>query len=106
MLSLETITVEKDFDVWVTKDLIPTEQCIQATKKAQSVLGMINRHFKSIDKEDFGVIYKTYVRPHLKYCVQAWAPQLQKDKTCLENVQRRATRMAKGFKKLPYESRP
>jgi len=23
-------------------------------KKAQSVLGMVNRHFKDIDKEDFG----------------------------------------------------
>ena len=34
---LETITVEKDLGVWVTKDLKLTEQCIQATKKAQSV---------------------------------------------------------------------
>jgi len=41
---------------------------------------MINRHFKTIDIEDFGIIYKTYVRPHLEYCVQAWTTQLQKDK--------------------------
>jgi len=75
-ICLETITVEKDFGVWVTIDLKPMEQCIQATKKAQSVLGMINRHFKTIDKEDFGIIYKTYIRPHLEYCVQAWSPQL------------------------------
>jgi len=104
---LETITVEKDLGVWVTNDLKPSEQCMQATKKAQSVLGMINRHFKTIDKEDFGIIglYKTYVRLHLEYCVQAWAPQIEKDKKCLEKVQRRATRMVNGFKKLPYETR-
>jgi len=43
------------------------EQCIQAAKKAQSVLGMVNRQFKIIDKEAFWIIYKTYARPHLKY---------------------------------------
>ena len=98
MVCLETITVEKDLGVWMrmTKDLKPTEQWIQATKNAQSVLGMINRHFKTIDKEDFGIIYKTYVRPHLEYCVQTWAPQLQKDKKCLEKVQRRQPEWSKN----------
>ena len=52
-----------------------------------------------------GIIYNTYVRPHLEYCEQAWSPYLQKDKTCLEKVQRRATKMVKGLKKLPYETR-
>jgi len=31
------------------------EQCIQAAKKAQSILGMINMQFKIIDKKDFGI---------------------------------------------------
>jgi len=51
---LETITVEKDLGVYISSDLKPTEQCIQAAQKAQSVLGMVNRQFKIIDKEDFG----------------------------------------------------
>jgi len=98
-------TVEKDLGVYITNDLKSTEQCIQAARKAQSVLGMIKRQFKIIDKEDFGIIYKTYVRPHLEYCIQAWSPKLQKDKMLFEKVQRRATRIVKGLKKLPYETR-
>jgi len=45
------------------------------------------------------------VRPRLEYCVQAWSPHLQKNKACLERVQRRATRMVKGLKKFTYETR-
>jgi len=50
-------------------------------------------------------VYKTYVRPHLEYCIQAWSPSLRKDIDCLENVQRRATKMVFGLKKLSYEQR-
>jgi len=38
--------------VWISKDLKTTEQCIQAAKiKAQSLLDMVNRQFKTIDKD-------------------------------------------------------
>jgi len=66
---------------------------------------MVKRHFKELDKEDFMVIYKAYIRPHLEYCVQAWSPHLIKDKDCLEQIQRWATRLVKGLKKLTYEDR-
>ena len=66
---------------------------------------MVKRQFKEIDGEDFGIVYNTYVRPRLEYCVQAWSPHLQKNKACLERVQRRATRMVKGLKKFTYETR-
>ena len=84
--------------VITTRDLKSHEQCIQATKKAQSVLGMIKRHFKVIDQEDFKVLYKTYIRPHLEYCVQTWSPHLKKDIECLERIQHRATKIVQGFK--------
>jgi len=41
----------------------------------------------------------------LEYAIQAWFPYLQKDIQCLENVQRVATRLISGFKKLSYEER-
>jgi len=37
--------------------------------------------------------------------VQAWSPHLFKDKNCLERIQRRATKLVKGFSKLTYEDR-
>jgi len=73
--------------------------------KLMKVLGVIRRHFKRHDPQDFLIIYKSYIRPHLEYCIQAWSPYLQKDIYCLESVQHAATRLVRGFKKVLYEDR-
>ena len=86
------------------KDLKSQEQCVQSVKKAQSVLAMIRRHFKVID-ENFMVLYKTYIRPHLEYCVQVWSPHLKKDINNLERIQRTATKLVKGLKWKSHEER-
>ena len=49
--------------------------------------------------------YKSLVRPHLEYCIQAWRPYLTQDIEMLEKVQRRATKMVYGFNDLTYEQR-
>jgi len=58
-----------------------------------------------ISKELFIFLYKTYVRPHLKYCVQLWCPYLAKDIDTLERVQRRATKLVPALTNPPYETR-
>ena len=45
-------------------------------------------------------VYKSMVRPHLDYCIQAWKPHLRKDVDRLEKVQRRATKMIEGLEGL------
>jgi len=96
---------EKDLGIFISDNLKPSVQCTKAAARARSVLGMVRRNFKRLDCEDFLLIYKTYIRPHLEYAIQAWSPFLQKDIQCLESVQRAATRLISGFKKLSYEER-
>jgi len=50
-------------------------------------------------------LYKTLVRAHLEYCVSAWSPYYVKDRSLLERVQHRSTRMVPGLKNLSYEKR-
>jgi len=102
---LEEANEETDLGVIVSNNLKPASQCAKAAAKAMSVLGMIRRHFKKLDAEDFLLLYKTYVRPHMEYCVQAWSPHLSKDVQCLEKVQRRATKLVSGLREKTYEER-
>jgi len=66
---------------------------------------MIYRTFEYKNKEIILQLYKSLVRPHLDYCIQAWRPYLCKDVEILEKVQRRATRMIWECKGLEYNER-
>jgi len=88
LVQLQETKEERDLGVLVTADMKPGKQCVQAAAKARSILGMIHRHFKRLNKAQFLTIYKAYVRPHLEYCAQSWSPWLQKDLNCLKRVQR------------------
>ena len=102
---LEAVEEEKDVGVIVSSSLKPTSQCVKAAKKANQVLGQMARAFHYRDKITWIRLYKTYVRCHLEYAVQAWNPWLQKDKELLEAVQRRAVRMVSGLEGKDYEDR-
>ena len=91
---------EKDLGVCVTPDLKPSTHCGRAASKASSVLGLIRRNFRFIDKDSFLIRYKSYIRPHLEYCVQSWSPNLVKDMTCLEQIQRRATKLSMDYENI------
>jgi hypothetical protein len=103
--TLEKTMEERDLGIYATANMKVSAQCSKAAAKAMSVLGMIRRHFKHIDKEEFRILYKSFVRPHLEYCVQVWSPYLKKDIHCLEQVQKRATKMIDGLKYKEYEQR-
>ena len=96
---------EKDLGVWITNDLKPEKQVIAASQRAMMVLRSVKRAFVRFDIETFSIIYTTYIRPHLEYCIQAWAPYYAKDILLLEKVQRRATKLVWGLKDLSYEER-
>ena len=74
---LDEVDHEKDPGVWFTSDLKPSLHCCKAAAAASAmkVLSMI-RSFANISKKlyNFIFLYKTYIRPHLEYCVPIWSP--------------------------------
>ena len=70
-----------------------------------SVLRMVNGAFKRLDKKEFLVIYKSFIRTHLEYCVQGWNPHYVRDEEVLEKVEIRATKCVKGMKNKEYTER-
>ena len=51
------------------------------------------------------LLYKSVVRPHFEYTVQAWCPNKISDIKLLEGAQRRFTKCIHELNKLPYEMR-
>jgi len=74
----------------------------KSSSQGSSILGLIRRHFKHLDIKSFLILYKTYVTPHLEYCIQLWCPTLVKDIDCLEQIQRRVTKLVHSIKDLSY----
>ena len=89
----------------ISADMKVSEQCGIAAAKGNQILGLIRRNIVYKEKELIILLYKTIVRPHLEYCIQAWRPYLKKDIDMLERVQRRATKMIPKLRNVSYEMR-
>jgi len=81
---------ERDLGVIMHRSAKPSSQCAEASKKANSILGMITWTIVTRDKDTILRLYKSLARPQLEYCIQVWNPYLKQD---MGKVQRRATKM-------------
>jgi len=61
-MELSAVQEEKDAGVFFTSDLKASTQCTKSAAKARRIIGMVRRNFKRLDKNNFLVIYKTYIR--------------------------------------------
>ena len=71
---LNSTSVETDLGVVVTSNLKATSCCKAASKKAARALRLSKMAFSNLNLGNFKMLYTTYVRPHLDYCLQAVGP--------------------------------
>ena len=102
---LEKIYEIKDLGVTFDSKLKFTAHINDKVNKAFSVLGVINRNFKYMERNTFIMLYKSMVRPHLEYANLVWHPYRKDEINKLEKVQRRATKLVSSLKTLSYENR-
>lgn len=102
---MQVVVTEKDLGVMCKNDFKVDDQCAEASKKANRILGMIKRTITSRNKKIIIQLYKSLVRPHLDYCGVVWRPYLQKDIKKIEKIQRRTTKLIKECKGKNYEER-
>ena len=100
---LEDTVMEKDLGVYVTKSLKPTTHCQKVAKKAMSSLKLLRTAFDNLNVNNFKMLLTTYVRHILDYNIQAVGPYMRQDFQALEKLQRRATKLVKAVKHVPYK---
>ena len=76
--------MEKDLGIVIQSELKWSKQCVKVSSSGNKILGSLK------NEEVIVQLYKSLVKAHLEYCVQAWRPHLEKDINLLEKVQRRA----------------
>ena len=64
---LEAVEEERDLGLWMDASLKPGKQCAAAAKAAHFALGQIQRSFHFRSKANLVPLYKTFVRPKVKF---------------------------------------
>ena len=75
----KSVDEESDLRVIMSKDLKFSKQCLLVKNKDNLMLGTINRGVSYKSAEVISKLYRSYVRPHLEYCIQFWTPINVKD---------------------------
>ena len=96
---------EKDLGVIMDNELKFHKHKAYAVKKASKILGLFRATFTCLDEITVPKIVMAMVRPHLEYGNVIRHPRFQLDKTEIEKVQRRATKLILALRHEPYEAR-
>ena len=102
---IERSHAEKDLGVLVVEKLVPSQQYVLVTQKANCILIYIPRGIVSRAREVTVPLCSALVRAHLQYRVQTWGLQHGKDVDLLKWVQRRAMKIIEGLEHTSCEGR-
>jgi len=86
-VALDEVDEEKDLGVTFQSNLKFDKHISSITAKAQRVLSLIYHSFDYMDRDMFLILFKSVVRPILKYATCVWSPSLKKDIQKLKAVQ-------------------
>ena len=86
-LVLESVDIECDLGIVLSKDLEISRQCAQAYVMENRMLGVIKRTTALKNSDILLKLHQTLVRPHLEYCTAAWSLHCVKDKELIEKIQ-------------------
>jgi len=104
-VELERVYNMKDLGVNIDSDLNFKDHIYEKIKMAYQMLGIVNRNFSNLDNFSFLLLYKSMVRSHIEYANVVWCPYKDYLVVDIERVQKRATKMVKGLRTLPYKER-
>ena len=104
-LPLVEITQERDIGVLINKNLKPSSQCAEASRRANAVLGQVSRAFLYRDCIILLKLYTQIVRCHLKFAVHIWSPWSIADIDILEKVQKQAVNLITGLVGKSYKEK-
>ena len=94
-----------DLGIIFDKNIKFSDHVTLKVKKANSLLALIRKSFKNLDKKSWTTIYKTLIRPHLEYGNAVWCPVTIGLKEMIERTQRKFTKIIPGLKNLDYHQR-
>lgn len=89
---LERVTFQKYLGVHITSSLDWNLQCEEVKRKANKILGILQRNLSSCSSEIKARAYLSLVRPITEYATTAWSPHTSKGISTIESIQRRAAR--------------
>ncbi|MCP4487079.1 MAG: hypothetical protein GY820_07145 [Gammaproteobacteria bacterium] len=105
---IDRVELCRDLGVVISNNMKFTDHYIAIVNKANKLVAMLFRSFRSNCPRTFVFAFNTYVRPILEYCSPVWNPCYLQDISQLESVQKSFTRrlFARcGFTYVDYESR-
>ena len=105
LIELGSVNTMKDLGVLVDSELSFREHIAEKINKANSMLGIIKRNFRHMNKDTFCMLYKSLVRSHLEYASSVWSPYKKYLIKDIKGVQRRATKLVEGCKNMSYRDR-